>query len=136
MDIQNFAKEFKCSCTKTHTCDIDYVIISSGAVNEIGKISKEYKHILIVADRNTYPLCGDKVKELLGEKQVDTFVFDDEGILVPDEKAIEKFTAAVTDDTDLIIGIGSGVIQDLCKYVSFEAKLPYYIIATAPSMDG
>ena len=32
--------------------------------------------------------------------------------------------------------MGSGVIQDLCKYVSYQAKLPYYIVATAPSMDG
>jgi len=28
------------------------------------------------------------------------------------------------------------VIQDLCKCVSFQEKLPYHIIATAPSMDG
>ena len=36
----------------------------------------------------------------------------------------------------MIVGIGSGVIQDLCKYVSFNKNLPYFIIATAPSMDG
>ena len=36
----------------------------------------------------------------------------------------------------MIIGIGLGVIQDLCKYVSYNAKLPYFIVATAPSMDG
>jgi glycerol-1-phosphate dehydrogenase [NAD(P)+] len=36
----------------------------------------------------------------------------------------------------LIIGIGSGVIQDLCKYVSHTSGIPYYIVATAPSMDG
>ena len=37
---------------------------------------------------------------------------------------------------DVIVGIGSGVIQDLCKYVSFNSGIPYYIVATAPSMDG
>lgn len=30
----------------------------------------------------------------------------------------------------------SGVIQDLCKYVSFGRGLGYFIVATAPSMDG
>ncbi len=136
MDIQNFSKKFECSCGKTHTCDIDYVVVKADAVSEVAKLTDAYKHILIVADKNTYPLCGDKVKSLLTDKQIDVLVYEDDGILVPNEIAIEKMMNAVTDTTDLIIGIGSGVIQDLCKYVSFEKKLPYYIIATAPSMDG
>ncbi len=36
----------------------------------------------------------------------------------------------------MIVGAGSGVLQDLCKYVAFQAGLPYTIAATAPSMDG
>ena len=36
----------------------------------------------------------------------------------------------------MIVGIGSGVVSDLCKYVSFETHVPYIIVATAPSMDG
>ena len=39
-------------------------------------------------------------------------------------------------EADLIIGVGSGVINDLCKHVSFKNDLAYYIVATAPSMDG
>ena len=42
-------------------------------------------------------------------------------------------TERVTAQTDLIVGVGSGVLQDLCKYVSFRHKLPYHIVATAPS---
>ena len=36
----------------------------------------------------------------------------------------------------IALGVGSGVINDLCKYVSHAHALPYYIVATAPSMDG
>ena len=32
--------------------------------------------------------------------------------------------------------IGSGVLNDLCKYVTLDKHVPYYIVATAPSMDG
>ena len=39
-------------------------------------------------------------------------------------------------NADLILAVGSGVIQDLCKYVSFFAHVPYMVVATAPSMDG
>jgi glycerol-1-phosphate dehydrogenase [NAD(P)+] len=44
-------------------------------------------------------------------------------------------TAALLD-ADLILGVGSGVIQDLCKYVSKVTGVPYAVAATAPSMDG
>ncbi|MBR2024303.1 MAG: iron-containing alcohol dehydrogenase, partial [Clostridia bacterium] len=40
------------------------------------------------------------------------------------------------DGVDLMVGIGSGVMQDLCKYVAHFASIPYMIVATAPSMDG
>ena len=56
-------------------------------------------------------------------------------LLIPNEAAIAKVSAAL-DGIDFILGIGSGVIQDLCKYVASNAKLPYAIFATAPSMDG
>lgn len=62
-------------------------------------------------------------------------LFSGETILIPNENAIEKVNENI-DGADLIIGIWSGVIQDLCKYVSFFAKIPYMIVATAPSMDG
>ena len=55
--------------------------------------------------------------------------------MIPDEKAIEAVNKQI-GGTDLIVGIGSGVIQDLCKYVSYFSKIPYVIVATAPSMDG
>ena len=136
MNISELLKPVNCDCGMTHTCDIKNVIIKSGAINEIPDITADYEHILIVADRNTYATCGDKVKELIKDKTEKVFVYDTEEILVPDEKAVAEFKSQLTDDTDLIIGIGSGVIQDLCKYVSMLAGLKYHIIATAPSMDG
>ncbi len=136
MNIQNLLKEFKCGCGKTHNCDIREVVICEGAVKETARLAEKYKNICIVADNNTYPLCGDYIVNELKNKNVNTLVLKSEGHLVPNENAIEKMNSVITEDTDLIIGIGSGVIQDLCKYVSFENKLPYFIIATAPSMDG
>jgi glycerol-1-phosphate dehydrogenase [NAD(P)+] len=35
-----------------------------------------------------------------------------------------------------IIALGSGTINDLCKYAAHLASIPYVIIATAPSMNG
>lgn len=136
MDINSLLKGRKCECGTVHTCDIKEIIIKPGATDEIVRLTENYKNILLTADNNTYGVCGEKVKNLLGEKLETLHIFETEGFLVPDEKAVDELSSFVTGKTDLIIGIGSGVIQDLCKYVSFQSKLPYHIIATAPSMDG
>lgn len=37
---------------------------------------------------------------------------------------------------DYILAVGSGTINDLCKYASFLLHIPYAVIPTAPSMNG
>jgi len=37
---------------------------------------------------------------------------------------------------DVIVGVGSGVINDICKILSNLTGKPYIIVATAPSIDG
>jgi len=125
-----------CACGQNHTCDIRYVSIRPGAVADLAPMCEEYRHILLVADNNTFATCGETVTWLLGEKLEASVIFAPKGLLIPNEEAIERIQGAVTEQTDLIVGIGSGVINDLCKYVSFTKGLPYYIVATAPSMDG
>ncbi len=125
-----------CSCGKEHLCPIDDVIIEREAWKKLPKLTEAYKKILLVADTNTYSVLGEKVESVIREKITSKLVFVRDGVLVPDETAILEIEEKLTDDCELIIGVGSGVINDLCKYVSFKHSLPYYIAATAPSMDG
>lgn len=125
-----------CACGQEHTCDIRYVSIRPGAVADLAPMCEDYRHILLVADNNTFATCGETVTRLLGEKLEASVIFAPKGLLIPNEEAIERIQNAVTEETDLIVGIGSGVINDLCKHVSFTKGLRYYIVATAPSMDG
>lgn len=126
-----------CSCGMEHTCPIKGVSIGKNAVYDLEKYAKEYKNILVVADENTYNVGGEIIScEILKEKIENKVIFKSEGFLVPNEEAIEKIKEKVSEKTDLILGIGSGVVNDLCKYVSFLKKLPYFIVATATSMDG
>ncbi|MBE6590559.1 MAG: iron-containing alcohol dehydrogenase [Ruminococcaceae bacterium] len=125
-----------CACGKTHTCEIDRVVIRHGALNELPAMTSDYRHILLVCDENTRRVCGNRVNELL-EGQIDTVLtYTSDGFVIPNEEAVAKLGDGITRNTDLIIGVGSGVINDLCKYVSHSHGLPYYIVATAPSMDG
>jgi len=125
-----------CDCGKTHSCDINRVIIRHGALNELAALTEEYSNILLVCDENTRRVCGERVEELLGDKIEAELTYSGDGLVIPNEEAVARLEGCISDSTDLIIGVGSGVINDLCKYVSFSRSLPYFIVATAPSMDG
>ena len=135
MDINELLRGVECTCGRTHTCGIRYVYIEPDAIAHLKEICEPFAHILIVADENTFAAAGRQTLDALKTKQVREVIFDGKEILVPNENAIEKVTSNLAH-TDLIVGIGSGVIQDLCKYVSFASKIPYLVVASAPSMDG
>ena len=114
-----------CACGMDHVCPISALAIGEGALEKLPEMVKDYRRILLAADDNTYRVAGDRVTALLKDQIAATHVYHAEGFLVPNEEAIDALAACVTEDTDLIVGIGAGVINDLCKYVSFQASLPY-----------
>jgi len=138
MSIEELTLGIKdCECKKEHLCPIDYVKIGHDAINSLSEICKEYKNILLISDENTWNVCAKDVYEILKDKVYKNLVLsNDTDVVIPNENKISEIEAFVNDSTDLIIGVGSGVINDLCKHVSFKSNLPYYIVATAPSMDG
>lgn len=129
-------RDIECSCGRIHRCDIDIVDIGVGALERLPESVKGCESVLLVADNNTYAVCGERVKSLLGGRLSDICLFVTDDLLVPDEAAIEAVESKMTENTDLILGVGSGVINDICKYVSFFKKIKSGIVATAPSMDG
>ena len=71
MNISELLKGRKCECGKSHSCDIHNVIIEEGAINKIYEAAAAYRHVVAVADKNTYAVCGRKVAALLGNKLQD-----------------------------------------------------------------
>ena len=135
MDINEILSGVDCECGKHHTCSIEKVYIEKGAVLRLSELCAEYKKVIIVADENTYGAGGDRVVKALSDKEITKVIFDGKTVLIPNEAAIERVNAAL-GESEIIIALGSGVIQDLCKYVSHFSSVPYIDVATAPSMDG
>ena len=125
-----------CSCGREHYCPIEHVEISRGALQHLPQLLEGYRRIVLVADQNTDAACGRGVWALLGARVQRYLIYHRTGMLVPDERAVAELENALSPDTDFIVGVGSGVINDICKYVSFGRGLEYAIVATAPSMDG
>ena len=135
MNINEILKGVNCSCGKTHTCPIEKIYVEKGAISYLGELCQGYNNILLVADENTFGAAGEMTEKALDGKSITRVIFSGKTVLIPDEKAISQVEKHVQGQ-ELIVGIGSGVIQDLCKYVSYFNKIPYMVVATAPSMDG
>ena len=135
MDLTKLLQGVDCACGKHHSCDIGFVAIERGAIRHLKCLCRDYSSILVVADGNTYAAAGEKTEKALAGKKLTRVIFSGSTVLIPNEDAIAQVQEALPGNA-LIVGIGSGVIQDLCKYVSFYSGIPYYIVATAPSMDG
>ena len=133
-------KNIQCSCGKIHHAQIDDVIIENGAIKHLPDLLEKYhyKKIFLIADNNTYDTAGRDLEKLLKKQKLELtiHVFKREGQLVPDEKTVGEFLIHVNKDADVIIAVGSGTINDLSKFVSYQLGIPYLIVATAPSMDG
>ena len=135
MTVFELLKGVDCGCGRRHECPIENVVIGKNAFESLPGLCRESEKILLVCDENTYAAAGKNAEAVLGPQVSEKIVFPGSSVLIPDERAIEAVKAR-TAGKDLLLGAGSGVIQDLCKYVSKETGIPYMIVATAPSMDG
>ncbi len=95
------------------------------------------KKAFVVADENTYAAAGDRVCNILKDtdSKYTKFVFPC-GKLEPNEQNVGSVIMHFDDECDIIVGVGSGVINDICKIVSRVTGRKFIIVATAPSMDG
>lgn len=136
-------KSFKpgevCACGRLHKSSVDDVAIGKGTVYKLPEYVKRYgaKKAFIIADVNTYEAAGRCVEKVIADEKIcySTYVFKDSA-LEPDERAVGGAIMHFDHSADILIGVGSGTINDICKIVAKTAKIPYIIVGTAPSMDG
>ena len=137
--MADFQKFFTCSCGKVHNALLDDYIVGKGAIGEIASLVVRYGATkpYLIADRNTYQAAGKQVCKVLDAHNIpySLYVFSQETIH-PNEEAVGSAAMHYDVSCDMVIGIGSGVINDIGKLISKLTKTPYIIVATAPSMDG
>ncbi len=117
------------------------LIIERGASAKTAALFKEQfpnKTALIVADTNTYTLLGEQIsKQFESEniKCVPAFIFDNPD-LYAEYSFVEQLEQSLKQHEAIVVAVGSGTINDLCKLASHLCKRPYMCVATAASMDG
>lgn len=123
------------------TTDTKECIIGAGVVNRTGELFKKcfpLSRAIIVADTNTWTVAGALVSDSLrkaGVLQCDPYVFDDPH-LYAEWTFVQMLKARLQAEDSVAVAVGSGVINDLTKYVSHLLGRPYLCVGTAASMDG
>lgn len=130
-------KTFLCACGKTHGATLKNCAVYAGAVERLSVLKEKYnaKTAYIVCDANTYDAAFERVEKYLVDLEYRVHIFNRKIKLEPDEAAVGQ---AVMDcrNEDIVIGVGSGVINDICKFLKKLTGKPFIMVGTAPSMDG
>lgn len=130
--------EKNCLCGKEHIFT-SKIVTEKGAIKKLPFILGEMniKSAFIIADKNTYSAAGKSVFEALEESGIkcQKYVFK-EDVIEPDEANVGLAVMNFKPESDVVIGVGSGVINDISKIVASVSGKKYIIVGTAPSMDG
>lgn len=124
-----------------HTTDTKRLMSGPGCVRSSAGMFQDLfpgKKAIIVADRNTWEVAGKDVLLSLQEAGVphdESFIFTDPD-LYAEWTYVEQLKARLSETDAIPIAVGSGVINDLTKYVAFLLGRRYMTVGTAASMDG
>lgn len=138
MDLQKLAKEMaSCPCGREHKIGIDAVGCAPGLVSDAGSILSSLdfpRRVLLVADENTLAAARG-VRESLTDAG---FILTEK--IYPDLRHadIERVNEirGLCGDVWGVISVGTGSLNDICRYASALENKDFAIFATAPSMDG
>ena len=131
--------DLPCTCGRSHSTDVQKIYLGSDAIDVLVATVQEmgFSHLFVVADLNTWKAAGEAVDAAICEAGIDcahiVLPYDEP---IPDEHVVGEIFCAMPQATDLIVCVGTGTLNDTCKFISYRAKIDYIVFASAPSMDG
>lgn len=127
-----------CPCGREHRVDC-LISCGGGVLAQLPRTVRQFggQRVFVLCDRTTYRAAGEKVCALLTDAglAVSCHILAEERP-EPNENSVGSAVMHFDHRADVIVGVGSGVINDIGKILSATAGKPYIIVATAPSMDG
>ena len=126
-----------CECGKEHYVPVK-IYSGRGALDNLVPVALEYKakNVFLLADETTYKVAGERVKTMLEGAGINCVCSILSESPEPDENSVGSAIMHYNAACDLIVAVGSGVVNDIAKIVATVANKRYIIVGTAPSMDG
>ena len=134
---------FLCECGRHHEVRIRDVLYAPDGISRLAGLMTGYfpgRTANLVADRRTWEAAG---KDL--EKELKALAWQVHVCLIPDpshgDPVCDEATRALVEKAmirpyQVLLAVGSGVANDLCKWIATDTKMPYAVVATAASMNG
>ena len=129
--------------SKEHTIsDID-IYIGTGILKKTAEYIEKRnlgKKCSVIVDNNTYRAAGKELIDILRGKDIAVEV-----CMLPervgekieaDELAVGQAIMSFGSEPDFLVACGSGVINDITRFVSHMTGKPFISVGTAASMDG
>ena len=140
-----------CGCGKQHVCGLKYLNIGRGILKEVPEMvaAMGKTHPFVVCDGNTWAVAGQRIDRILTDAGVSHSCYvipcttGDSGLpgmsrerISPAEWEVGSVVMNLDPECDMLLAVGGGVINDICKVVGKATGRPSAVVGTAPSMDG
>jgi glycerol-1-phosphate dehydrogenase [NAD(P)+] len=140
-EMMSLAKS--CDCGNHHNeIPIETILVGNNVLGEAAAYleRKAFKKAVIIADEHTFIVAGEELTNYLSSTKVGYSVCilkpDENNDVVADEKSLVQALLETSQDTDVIIAVGSGTIHDIARFTSTKMKISFISVPTAPSVDG
>jgi glycerol-1-phosphate dehydrogenase [NAD(P)+] len=133
-------RRWRCEfCGREHLIPTRWVDLEAGALERLpAALSDEgwAGRLLLVADETTYQVAGGRTARILKDGGFEL----DELIFPSSPKATRELGLQVQEAVEGrisgVVAVGSGTVNDLAKWGSYQAGKPYVVVPTAASMNG
>lgn len=131
-----------CDCGEEHRLATRDVVVGKSALDCAAALFGERyggSRVFVVSDENTESAAGARWKSAIVSRahRVHSRVLPASPRPIPSPELLGALTAEVTEvGPDVLVSVGSGVLSDLGKAVSFETGVPNWCVATAASVDA
>lgn len=121
--------------------DTKAVVVGEQTFDAVGDFFKRLfpaSRAIVVADVTTWELAGKRVDQNLkaaGIEVEDPYIYD-EPHMHAEMRLVDMLKPRLAATDAIAVAVGSGTVNDLCKYTSSLVERPYMVCGTAASMDG
>ena len=131
------ATPLDCACGRTHYASLQYVSVERGAIGNLPGILKrlDKTHPYLICDSVTRAIAGDACMQFLETAGIPAVLHEITHTDF-DEATLGELLIHKPADMDIAVAVGTGAINDMTRYFSYQLGLPFMTVATAAPMDG
>jgi glycerol-1-phosphate dehydrogenase [NAD(P)+] len=113
------------------------IVIGHGVIREVKSVCDDLKfgnNPLIVTGKHTRDIAGNIVCDILTDAGLNPYVRTVESATTEEVEHVKE--CAIKNDSNYLLGVGSGKSIDVTKLAATELKIPFISVPTAASHDG